>query len=69
MAEEMSRMARILYVKRLEISSVIHKWEKGMIRDSDGKPIDCYWNQMSREEIAKMQESIRVHELSAKFGL
>ena len=64
MAEEMSRMARILYVKR-----VIHKWEKGMIRDSYGKPIDCYWNQMSREEIAKMQESIRVHELSAKFGL
>lgn len=33
----------------------IRKWEKSFIRDRWGNLTNCYWNQMCKEEILKLE--------------
>lgn len=40
---------------QLKIKMEIKKWEKSFIRDKWGNLIDCYWNNMCKEEILKLQ--------------
>ncbi len=34
----------------------IKKWEKSFIRDRWGNLINCYWNQMVKSEIIKLEK-------------
>lgn len=42
----------------LLIRRKIFKWEKSFIRDRWGSLTDCYWNEMVKEEILKLEELI-----------
>lgn len=33
----------------------IRKWYNSLIRDKWGNLINCYWNQMAKEEIIKLE--------------
>jgi len=39
----------------LEIKMKIKKWESGFIRDRWNNLTNCYWNEMSKEEILKLK--------------
>lgn len=42
-------------MKRLEIKMKIRKWENNFIRNRWGDLTDCYWNEMCKEEILKLE--------------
>lgn len=42
-------------MKQLEIKMKIKKFEKSFIRDRWGNLTDCYWNDMCKEEILKLE--------------
>jgi hypothetical protein len=42
-------------MKQLEIKIKIKKFEKSFIRDRWGNLTDCYWNDICKEEILKLE--------------
>ncbi len=42
-------------MKRLEIKMKIKKWENSFVRDRWGNLTNCYWNEMCKEEIFKLE--------------
>ena len=42
-------------MSRLEIKIKIRKWKKSFIRDKWKNLTDCYWNEMTKEEILKLE--------------
>lgn len=46
-------------MKRIAISMKIKKWEKSFIRDRWGNLTDCYWNEMVKEEILKLEKTVK----------
>ncbi len=42
-------------MKPIKIKIKIRKWEKSFIRDRWGNLTKCYWNEMTKEEILKLE--------------
>tara|TARA_R110000868_G_scaffold401649_2_gene677265 strand:- start:4761 stop:4904 length:144 start_codon:yes stop_codon:yes gene_type:complete len=36
----------------------VRKWDKSFIRDRWGNLIDCYWNELAKKEILKLEKQI-----------
>lgn len=42
---------------RLKVKRKIRKWETSFIRDRWGNLIPCFWNEMAKEEILKLEKT------------
>jgi len=49
-------------IPRVVIRIKIRKWYSSFIRDRWGSLIDCYWNEMVKEEILKLEEQLKKQE-------
>jgi len=46
-------------MNRMEIKMKIRKWENNFIRDWWGNLTNCYWNEMTKEEILKLEKQYK----------
>lgn len=49
-------------IPRGAIRIKIRKWSSSLIRDGWGNLTDCYWNEMVKEEILKLEEQLKKQE-------
>jgi len=42
-------------MKQIKVKIKIAKWERSFIRDRWGNLINCYWNEMTKKEIIKLE--------------
>lgn len=46
-------------MSELEIKVKIRKWNESFIKDENGSLIDCFWNQMAKDEIEYLTEKLK----------
>lgn len=46
-------------MSRLNIKMKIKQWERNFIRDRWGNLTNCYWNEMCKEEIIKLENQLK----------